>query len=136
MYRGDFLADFFLVDSPAFEEWALLRREWLRREALQALYHLAAHFQQQGDYDAAYQYAWRQLELDSLREEAYQQLMLILALSGRRSEALALYHTCCQTLAEALDVEPAQATTNLYERVRTGELGEPALRPEGACARS
>jgi predicted ATPase/DNA-binding SARP family transcriptional activator len=124
LYRSDFLANFFLVDSPAFEEWALLKREWLRREALQALFVLATHFQQQNDYDAAYQYAWRQLELDSLREEAYQQLMLILALSGRRSEALAQYDTCCQTLAEALDVEPAEATTDLYERILTGELGE------------
>ena len=36
LYHGDFLAGFFLDDSPAFEEWMLLKREWLRREALQA----------------------------------------------------------------------------------------------------
>jgi len=124
LYRGDFLADFSLADSAAFEEWALLKREWLRREALQALYCLAAYHQQQGDYEAAYPYAWRQVELDSLREEAHQQLMRILALSGRRSEALAQYDACCRVLAEELGVEPGMETTTLYEQIRDEDLNK------------
>jgi DNA-binding SARP family transcriptional activator len=89
LYRGDFLADFFLPDNQLFEEWALLKREWLRREALQALFYLADEAEQRGEYDSAYHYAWRQLELDLLREEAHRQLMWALARQGRRSEALA-----------------------------------------------
>ncbi|NJN98762.1 MAG: AAA family ATPase [Anaerolineales bacterium] len=123
LYRGDFLTDFFLADSAPFEEWALLKREWLRREALHALYHLAAYHQQQGDYEVAYPYAWRQVELDPLREEAYQQLLLILALSGRRSEALEQYQVYRRVLAEELAAEPAAETTALYQRIRSGELG-------------
>ncbi|MCB0167288.1 MAG: AAA family ATPase [Anaerolineae bacterium] len=129
LYRGDFLADFSVADSANFEEWARLKREWLRREALQVLYQLAAHHEQQGDYEAAYEYAWRQVELDPLREEAHQQLMLILALSGRRSEALAQYDTCRQLLAEALEIEPEAETTVLYERIREGKLGKEARQP-------
>jgi DNA-binding SARP family transcriptional activator len=87
LYRGDFLAGFFLDDSPAFEEWMLLKREWLRREALQALSQVAEHHEQQGRYAQAQVYAWRQVELDPAREEAHQQLMRVLALSDRRSEA-------------------------------------------------
>jgi DNA-binding SARP family transcriptional activator len=34
LYRGDFLAHFFVEESPAFEEWLCLKREWLRHEAL------------------------------------------------------------------------------------------------------
>jgi DNA-binding SARP family transcriptional activator/predicted ATPase len=126
LYRGDFLADFFLADCPAFEEWALLKREWLRREALQALYYLAEGHQRQGDYETAYQYAWRQVEMDLLREEAYQQLMRILALNGRRSEALAQYDACCRVLADELGVEPGKETTELYERIRNDDLGREA----------
>src|SRR5262245_35856215 len=126
LYRGDFLADFSLADSPAFEEWALLKREWLRREALQALYQLAAWREQQRNYEQAYQYAWRQVELDSLREEAHQQLMRVLALSGRRTEALAQYESCRRLLAEELAAAPAAETVALYERIRTGELSRGA----------
>ena len=43
LYRGDFLDQFFLEDSEAFEEWGLLTREWLRREAVEALSHLALY---------------------------------------------------------------------------------------------
>jgi predicted ATPase len=107
LYRGDFLAHFFVEGSPAFEEWLLLKREWLRREALGALQQLTAHHQRQGAYDRAYTYAWRQLELDPLREEAHQQLMSILALRGQRSEALAQYETCRRILADELAVEPS-----------------------------
>lgn len=126
LHRGDFLADFFLADSPAFEEWALLKREWLRREALQALYYLAESHQRQGDYEAAYQYAWRQVEMDLLREEAYRQLMRIWALNGRRSEALAQYDACCRILADELGVEPGKETTALYERIRNDDLSREA----------
>ena len=128
LYRGDFLAHFFVEESPAFEEWLLLKREWLRREALGALHRLAAYHQRQGAYDRAYTYAWRQLELDSLREEAHRQLMSILALRGQRSEALAQYETCRQILADELDVAPAQETRRLYEQIRAGQFEE-AVRP-------
>ena len=108
LYRGDFLAGFFLDDSPAFEEWLLLKREWLRREMLQALAALAVAHERQGTYAQAQVYAWRQVELDPPREEAHQQLMRVLALSGRRSEALAQYESCRRLLAEELGVQPSQ----------------------------
>ena len=37
LYRGDFLADFYLPDSCEFEEWATAWRSELRRQALDAL---------------------------------------------------------------------------------------------------
>lgn len=124
LYRGDFLAHFFLEDAFAFEEWSVLKREWLRRQALHALYHLSAHFDQQGEYDDALHYGWRQVELDSLREEAHQQVMHALALSGRRSEALAQHDSCRRILAEELGVEPTAETETLHERIRDNRLGE------------
>nr|MDQ2997599.1 transcriptional regulator [Chloroflexota bacterium] len=52
LYRGDFLAGVSLPDSAAFEEWVLIQRESLRRQALDALETLAAYHELRGEYDA------------------------------------------------------------------------------------
>lgn len=122
LYRGDFLEHFFVEGSPAFEEWVLSKREWLRREVLRALHQLAAAAEAQGSYDQAYTYAWRQVELDPVNEEAHQQIMRALALSGRRSEALAQYASCRRILATTLAAEPTPTTVALAEQIRAGKL--------------
>jgi DNA-binding SARP family transcriptional activator len=122
VYRGDFLQHFFIADSAAFEEWALLRREALHRRVLDALAHLADSCEQRGEYQAAHRYASRQLELDPWREEAHRQLMRVLALNGERSAALAQYEICRRTLAAELGVEPAAETTLLHRQIQRDEL--------------
>jgi DNA-binding SARP family transcriptional activator/tRNA A-37 threonylcarbamoyl transferase component Bud32 len=122
LYRGDFLADFYLDDSNDYEEWAHARREYFRRQALDALATLAAMAMRQQDYPQAATFARRQLNIDNLREEAYRQLMEALALSGRREEALAVYETCRRVLAEELGMAPAARTSNYYEKIRSDDL--------------
>jgi DNA-binding SARP family transcriptional activator/predicted ATPase len=129
LYRGAFLEGFFLKDSAAFEDWSLLTREQLQRQAISALYWLADFYARHSEYEQACDYAWRQVELEPWREQAHQQLMRLLALSGRRGAALAQYDTCRRLLAEELGVEPAVETTRLYERIRDGTLEAPALSP-------
>jgi len=141
LYRGSFLEGFSVKDSAAFEDWALLTRERLQRQALAVLQELANHYARLGDLERACDYAWRQLELEPWQEEPYQQLMRLMALAGRRSQALAQYEICRRRLAEELGVEPAAATTRLYERIRDGKLRAPSVsvapgivvgeRPEG-----
>ena len=65
-------------------------------------------------------WAWPggKLELEPWWEEAHRQLIRLLALSGRRSEALAQYVKCRRVLAEELGVEPSPETTGLYEQIR------------------
>ncbi|TEU12128.1 MAG: hypothetical protein E3J21_21920 [Anaerolineales bacterium] len=120
LYRGSFLEGFFVSDSPAFEEWALFTRERLARQMSSALHGLAAAHEARGQYEQAQTYARRQLELEPWQEQAHQQLMRTLALSGQRGAALVHYETCRRLLAEELDVEPARATTALYESIRHG----------------
>lgn len=121
LYRGDFLDHFVLGDSAAFEEWAALKRERLRQQALDALARLARYSERRGGYQDGQRYAWRQVELDPWREEAYQQLMRTLWLSGQRSAALDQYARCRRILREELGVEPSAETTVLYERIRDTE---------------
>jgi predicted ATPase len=70
------------------------------------------------------------LDLEPWWEEAHQQLMRLLALSGRRSEALAQYHRCRRLLAEELNVAPSPETTDLYEQIREGNLAGTAPSPQ------
>ncbi len=126
LYRGHFLEGFFVKGCRAFEDWSLLLRERLHRQALTALHRLAGHYEQRGEYERACECARRQIALEPWQEEAHQQLMRLLALSGQRSAALAQYETCLGLLAEELGVEPAAETTKLYEQIRDGELEVPA----------
>ena len=131
LYRGDFLEQFFLSNSDVFEEWALLQREWLHRQVMEAFSHLAGHYERRGDYEQARRYAWRQVELEPWREEAHRQLMRLLALDGQRSAALAQYETCRRALVEELGVEPTDETTTLYTRIRDGKEGPPPTQRGG-----
>lgn len=123
LYRGDFLAHFFLADSQPFEEWLLLTRESIRRQVMSALYQLTAYYEETGEAELAQRYAARQLELDPWREEAHRQLMRALAAGGQRSAALAQYHLCRRILERDLGARPTQATNDLFAQIRA-EKGE------------
>jgi len=127
LYQEPFLEQFYLGDSAAFEEWALVRREGLQRRVMGALRHLTAYHERRGEYKEARQFAWRQVELEPWSESAQRQLMRILALSGRRSAALKQYQACRRILADELGVEPAQKTTELLEQIRDGKYEQPGF---------
>ena len=122
LYRGDFLSDFFLPDSSTFEAWVAARRAAYRRQVLEALTFLAGEAVAAGEFEDALRHAQRALELDDLQETAVRQLMQALAALGRRAEALQIYHELQQRLREALDVDPALETSDLFEKIR--ESGE------------
>ncbi|MBN1812460.1 MAG: tetratricopeptide repeat protein [Anaerolineae bacterium] len=130
LYRGDFLEGFSLADSPAFEEWLVVCRERYRRLMMDALHHLVEAHEQQGRYERALELGWKQLDLEPWWEEAHQQLMRLLALNGRRSEALAQYHTCRRLLDEELGVAPSAETADLFEQIRNGNLAGAVPSPQ------
>ena len=120
LYRGPFLEDLALADGVGFEEWAVVQRERLHRLLLETLIRLTTIHEEAGEVEEALGCVWRQLELDPWLEEAHLQAMRLLASAGRRSEALAQYSLCRRLLASELGVEPALATTRLYEQIRDG----------------
>ncbi|MGC9400251.1 MAG: ATP-binding protein [Anaerolineae bacterium] len=125
LYRGDFMAGFSLTGAPEFESWALLQREVYRRSLQQALYRLATHYLQEGDYAAAQAIAQQQLRLDPYAEEAHRQLLRALALSGRRNQALMHYGEYRARLDEELGVAPDIRTAALYRRISDHRLTPP-----------
>lgn len=125
LYRGDFLAGFFLKDSIAFEEWALVQRERFRLMALSALDVLAEYHARRGDCGRMEEVSRRQIELEPFLEEAHRRLMRALAWSGRPNAALAQYAALRQMLEEELAVPPEGPTLALAEQIQAGELPAP-----------
>jgi predicted ATPase/DNA-binding SARP family transcriptional activator len=120
LYLGDFLDGFFVEGSGAFQDWLLLQRERYHQQVISLLEWLADYHQRCGEYNLALDYRQKQVRLDPWREEAQQDLMRLLALSGQRSAALHQYQVCRKILMDELGVEPTRQTTELYERIRSG----------------
>lgn len=120
LYRGDFLAQLSSVDSVPFEEWLVVKREALHQRAVEALARLARYHERWGNSAQARQLLTRLIELEPWDEEAYAQLMRLLAREGQRSAALAQYETCRRLLAEQFGVGPSPATQKLIEQIRAG----------------
>jgi DNA-binding SARP family transcriptional activator len=53
LYRGEFLEGFSIHDSADFEEWLLLKRQWLPRHIVDALRDLIVAYEGQGAYEEA-----------------------------------------------------------------------------------
>lgn len=123
LYKGDFLAGFFVPNAAAFEEWVTGEQEWLRQTALQSMHRLILHYTRTGAYLMGINVATRLLALEPWQEEAHRQLMLLLALNGQRGAALAQYEACRRVLAKDLGVEPTRETIALYEQIRSGLIG-------------
>jgi predicted ATPase/DNA-binding SARP family transcriptional activator len=135
LYGGDFLAGTAVPDAPAFDEWAAVERERLRRLAAGAWRRLAEAHEARGETEEVLAALRGLLALEPWHEEAHRRVMAVLAGAGRRGEALAQYAAYRRLLADELGAEPGAATVALRERIRTGEVesGEIETRPPPAA---
>ncbi|MCB0087097.1 MAG: NACHT domain-containing protein [Caldilineaceae bacterium] len=122
LYAGALLAGFSLADAPAFEEWLLLRRELLQQRALLAFRILATEYEALGDHERAYTVASQLLTLDAYREDAYQQMMRLLARMGQPQQALQYFEQMRQRLQDELGVAPSAQTLALVRQIAAGEF--------------
>lgn len=135
LYRGDFLEGLSIADAPDFEEWLTVEREQLRRLYLDALQALASSAAGRQAYAEALGYTARLLALDPTREEAHRQQMLLLAMSGQRSQALAQYEICRRVLNDELGLDPDEETEALQRRILAGEIAPAPAAPPLQSAR-
>ncbi len=117
LYRGDFLEAFAVNDSEQFQEWLYFQRERVFFTLLGALENVVRYYQEAGNYETAQEYARRYVSLAPLEERAHQQLMQLLALTGRRTAAIEQYQRCKRMLKETFNVEPSPETTALYQQI-------------------
>lgn len=131
LYRGQFMAGYYLDDCPEFETWLLSEQEAWQRQVTQVLDKLINYHAAQQQDEPAQLYARRWLTLEPWQEQAHRYLMLLLARNGQRAVALTQYETCRRILAEELAAEPSAETVALYEQIRAGELNKGAGEKEG-----
>jgi len=113
LYEGDFLAD------DPYAEWAVMTREALRVQTIEAQCRLIDLHVSHGDHLAAAAVGRRLLTIDPYNEVAHRQLMTCYASSGQVHLALAQYDRCVQGLWNAFEVRPSRQTTELYDRIRS-----------------
>jgi WD40 repeat protein/serine/threonine protein kinase len=122
LYKGEFLAGFYISSAPLFEEWALGERIRLQRELERGLERLVTGHLARREYKTAIRYAQRWSSINPVHEPAHRYLMQLHTRDGNRSAALSQYHECARILKEELGVDPATETTALFERILSGEL--------------
>lgn len=112
LYSGDLLEEY-------EEEWCEEARRHLRTQYVYVLRKLSAIHKNQAEYARAAQFTRKLVAIEPLDEEGHKELMLLYHLSGDRNTALKQYETLQKNLREELGIEPNQATTQLWEYIRT-----------------
>ncbi len=129
LYKGDFLADFSLPDSTAFEDWILVEREHYRHLAVGGLAAISKTYEDAHDYPAALASLDRALAFDPLQEDLQRESIRLTYLAGDRPGAIRRYGTLRKLLDEEMGVPPMQETRHLYDAILsdTLETGAPLL---------
>ncbi len=112
-YRGDLL-DGFHTRSAMFDEWLLLEREALRREAMTGMGALFERLCHSDQADEAIAMGGRLLALDPLQEAVHRKLMQLYVDQGQRGSAQRQFKLCRDVLKRELNTPPAPETLALY----------------------
>lgn len=101
LYRGDFLAGFWVAGVRAFEEWQMSRATELSRLARHTLHSLLREAESAGDWLRVIQLSSRLIELDPYNEQVYRSRIQAIAVGEGRQQALAEL----QRVAEFMEME-------------------------------
>jgi DNA-binding SARP family transcriptional activator len=117
LFRGPFMAGFYLRDSSDFEDWQRREEEHQQRILREVLDRLALALAAGGRFAEAAEAARRRIALDPLDESAHRQLMQCLVWNGDRAGAMRQFRDCAAVLDRELGVSPLPETRLLYEQI-------------------
>ena len=115
-YSGDFLQE-----RKAYS-WILIERERLKQLFLQGSEKLAQLLIRLNEIDEAIRICKQIVKKEATWEEAYRLLMYCYYQKNNRPQALIWYKECEKTLYEELDVEPMEATKQMYKMIRNEDV--------------
>jgi tetratricopeptide (TPR) repeat protein len=136
LYRGPFLPGFFISGAPDLERWIDEERQAHRRGARDAGVALSAQLEREGDLRGAADWARRAWEIEPASDSLLRRPLTLLHRLGERSEALVLFESFRQRLADEYGLEPSAETLDLVARIRAvgAEGREPGGPPPAAAA--
>ena len=115
LYQGDFLAE-------AERVWCISRRGTLQEMYLEALVGVGRCNEARKEYEEAVNWYRRSLEVDPLQEDVHRRIMHCYIKAGRRTDALAQYHYCRETLVQELNIETSPETDRLYRQIAKNKV--------------
>ena len=107
LYRGD------LLEDEPYAEWAMPERDRLRAmatDSLRALTHIAL---ERGDHATAVKHLDRLAEFEPFDSDIHKELLRVLLVAGRRSEARRRYSTFSARLSKEFGASPGFALSDL-----------------------
>jgi DNA-binding SARP family transcriptional activator len=117
LYRGPFMAGFYLRDSSDFDDWQRQEEEHHQRNHREILDRLGLAWAAGGRFADAAEAARRRIALDPLDESAHRQLMQYLVWNGDRVGAIRQFRESAAVLDRELGVSPLPETRMLYEQI-------------------
>jgi DNA-binding SARP family transcriptional activator len=121
LYQGSLLEGW-------YHDWCLFERERFRQMFLVCLDKLMLYCETHDKYEAGIEYGRQILRYDQAREHTHRRLMRLYCRLGNRTDALYQYEKCAALLDQELQVEPGQATKDLFQKIRTAQLDKLAPR--------
>jgi DNA-binding SARP family transcriptional activator len=115
LYQGEFL------EEDRYEDWPDALRRSLEDDYLALLDRLSKHYFEREDYTACVTLCGKMLSADACHEGPHRRLMRCWSRQGLPHLALRQYRVCREALVQDLEVEPSEATTELFERIRRRE---------------
>lgn len=120
LYRGEFLEDMEIPDSPAWTEWLSNQRSLYRSRASGAAWTMARASEGGGRPRSAAFWGKKALDLSLFNEADARRLIKLLARLGDYPEALRTYRGLQGYLRSHGDTDPSPETSRLMEEIRTG----------------
>jgi DNA-binding SARP family transcriptional activator/TolB-like protein len=130
--RSGALLEGYDTTTPEFADWLNSKRDQLQSIWSAALRNLVASELEGSASDIGIAAARQLIDLDPLDEDARRSLMLLLARTGHRAEAIRQYKVCANVLNDELGIEPETATREIWEQIQRSE--PLAVRPDTAAA--
>jgi len=121
MHTGDFLNGFFVRGAPEFEQWVGGERSRLRTRAADSAWLATEQCLAKGDAHGARTLGARALALSSNNETAVRRFITLLAESGDRAAALAVYQDFAGQMAKEYGVAPSPETRALVDRLEVAD---------------
>jgi hypothetical protein len=118
LYKGEFLEGFYLRDSFSFNDWLFFEREQYQKKHIQVLKNLLAIYKKEKIYDKSISIIQEMLDLNSLDENLYVDLIKVYLEKGDRSNALKTYNNCVHVLRQELNISPKKSTQNLLKIIK------------------
>lgn len=126
LYQGEFLPHLSLPDTNDFDDWVVLNRESLNRQAIQGLSWLLQYHENRGEWHLACPVAQKLIRFAPWDEQSHSRFIQCLLALSHNSAASAHYQTAVQYFRNELQVEPGHFLNAAKRSIEKATASAPA----------